>query len=283
MTNHVDRITFSFGENWLAYVREDLSEDRIQMAVDSIKTFTGAADLQGRSFLDLGCGSGLFSLAAHRLGATKITSVDRDRASLEATCQLRRVVGAPPHWSVLQGDILDSAFVAKLSAADFVYCWGVVHHTGAMYRAIENVCQLVKADGLLELAVYNRQRLSPAWHAIKRFYNRAPSVVQKSMVGSYGCVSLASKVLRGENPLGFLRQYSVSSRGMSFKRDLADWLGGLPYEYATPEEIQAFVKPLGFQLLNVKVVNNHGCNRFLFMRTRSSREAEKRPPGSSEL
>ncbi len=46
--------------------------------------------LAGNSFLDVGSGSGLFSLAAMRLGADRVHSFDYDPQSVGCTKELKR-------------------------------------------------------------------------------------------------------------------------------------------------------------------------------------------------
>jgi 2-polyprenyl-3-methyl-5-hydroxy-6-metoxy-1,4-benzoquinol methylase len=261
-----ERVKFSFGENWLEYVNSDLSETRVDIAIRSIQDFAGITDLKGKVFLDIGCGSGLYSLAAWRLGAERIVSVDLDSASVRATELVRSSAGSPANWLVLQGNIIDEALQDEIGEADFVYCWGVLHHTGEMYRAIRYTCRLVARKGILYLALYNHCRSAHWWLRIKRLYNRLPEPLQLAMVAGYGSASILNKIRRGENPVAFLREYSLNSRGMSFRRDLVDWLGGLPYEFAKPEQIFDFVAGFGFELGNVKTVVTHGCNEFLFRR-----------------
>jgi len=261
-----EHISFSFGQNWLNYVARELTEKRVQVAIRSFRKFAAVEDLKDQAFLDIGCGSGLYSLTAYRLGASRIVSIDVDAASVQATNSVRRSAGSPSNWLIMQHDILRRNLEGELGQAEFVYCWGVLHHTGHMYKALENTCRLVATDGLLYLAVYNYYWLSPVWLRIKRAYNRLPSPFQKLMVYLYGFVSLLNRLGHGKNPASFLRNYSATSRGMSFRLDLVDWLGGLPYEFATPEQIIDFVRPLGFDLRNIDTVRTHGCNQFLFHR-----------------
>jgi 2-polyprenyl-6-hydroxyphenyl methylase/3-demethylubiquinone-9 3-methyltransferase len=54
---------------------------------------------------------------------------------------------------------------------------------------------------------------------------------------------------------------------MSPWRDVVDWVGGLPFEVASPEKVIFFHKKLGFELINMKTVaGGHGCNEFVFRR-----------------
>ena len=70
---------FAFGKNWQSFLSE-LDEDRIDQAVISLRQLLGLETLEGKRFMDLGCGSGLFSLAAQRLGA-EVISIDYDKFS----------------------------------------------------------------------------------------------------------------------------------------------------------------------------------------------------------
>ena len=68
---------FSFGENWASYA-ELIDEPAIVEAERGLVRLVGADGIRGRTFLDLGCGSGLHALAALRLGATRVDAIDID-------------------------------------------------------------------------------------------------------------------------------------------------------------------------------------------------------------
>jgi 2-polyprenyl-6-hydroxyphenyl methylase/3-demethylubiquinone-9 3-methyltransferase len=126
---------FEFGANWLRFL-ELLDDRRVELAEDSLRSMLGVADLRGRSFLDAGSGSGLFSLAAHRLGA-RVHSFDYDPQSVACTREVkRRYAEGDPAWSIEEGSVLDPAYLARLGTFDVVYSWGVLHHTGARWDAL---------------------------------------------------------------------------------------------------------------------------------------------------
>jgi 2-polyprenyl-3-methyl-5-hydroxy-6-metoxy-1,4-benzoquinol methylase len=162
-------IRFSFGKNWSAFL-ETLNEERIVEAESSLKSMLGVSTLAGKSFLDIGSGSGLFSLAAKRLGAT-VHSFDYDADSVACTETLKtRYFPGDLSWTVEQGSILDLKFLERFSPHDVVYSWGVLHHTGQMWNALEQAASLVKPGGALFIALYNDQGLrSKFWWVIKRF------------------------------------------------------------------------------------------------------------------
>src|SRR5215204_3882636 len=175
---------FAFGRNWQRYVDRYLDPVRVEIAARSLQTLIGE-DLTGKVFLDIGAGSGLFSLCAHQAGAAKVVSIDVDPDAVEACRQLRASADSPPSWDVMEGSILDEAFISRLPQGDVVYSWGVLHHTGDMYAALRNAASLVRPGGLFCIAIYNRVTGrfldSERWWKIKRRYNHSPRPVQWAM------------------------------------------------------------------------------------------------------
>jgi 2-polyprenyl-3-methyl-5-hydroxy-6-metoxy-1,4-benzoquinol methylase len=261
---------FEFGANWSRFL-EHLDDSRITEAERSLQSFLGVPDLTGKTFLDVGSGSGLFSLAARRLGAT-VRSFDYDPASVACTRELkRRYFAEDTAWQVSSGSVLDTAFLATLGQFDVVYSWGVLHHTGQMWQALENVAPLVRTGGQLFIAIYNEQGgASRRWAAVKRLYNRAPRPLKPIVVmGVAGWAEGRSgliRLLRGKNPIPLSEWRSAGrERGMSPWHDWVDWVGGYPFEVATPDQIFEFYRRRGFTMTRLStVVGGFGCNQFVF-------------------
>lgn len=261
---------FPFGKNWQRYVDRYLDSERVAVAEHSLRDVI-EEDLAGRTFVDVGCGSGLFSLGAHRAGAT-VLSLDVDPDSVAACRELRRRAGDPETWTVMEGSILDEELVERLPWGDVVYSWGVLHHTGDMWTAIEHVARLVSPGGLLVLAIYNRSTGrfldSERWLAIKRRYNRSAPPARRLMEAVHLGHWTWSQVAARKNPVRVAREYK-RRRGMALKTDLVDWLGGYPYEYATAGEIVDFCRDrLGLQPVKVRAnpPTGIGNNQFVFRR-----------------
>jgi 2-polyprenyl-6-hydroxyphenyl methylase/3-demethylubiquinone-9 3-methyltransferase len=262
------RTRFEFGKNWQSFLNV-VDEDRIARAETSLRDMLQRGDLAGLRFLDVGSGSGLFSLAACRLGAT-VDSFDFDPQSVTATTLLReRFFARDDSWRVFQGSVLDLEFLQGLGKYDVVYAWGVLHHTGEMWRALEHVVELTASEGRLYIAIYNDQGWrSDAWRAVKRTYCALPPwlrwIVLVPAAFRLWAPTLVRDSLRGDS-LRTWREFR-KNRGMSAWHDLHDWVGGYPFEVATPATIIDFFHQRGFRAQNVRVIGGIGCNEYVFVR-----------------
>jgi SAM-dependent methyltransferase len=260
-------LSFDFGRNWKAFSTAKVDAQRLEDAVESLVDLIGGDRVAGRTFLDVGCGSGLFSIAAAQLGAVQVVGFDANPTSIEVSREnwqrLRQhlpVEVSEPTFRT--GSVLDDRFLAQLGAFDVVYAWGVLHHTGAMWQAMRNTAGLVAPEnGTLVVAIYNQHWTSPFWKQIKRLYNLSPRVVRSLFHGLFGPLIYAGVwITTHQNPLH-------KERGMDFWYDVIDWLGGYPYEYARPGHVVEFVDALGLELERMlKPRGATGCDQFVFRR-----------------
>jgi SAM-dependent methyltransferase len=248
-----DKVSFSFGKNWQDFVTSYLTPERVAIAKRHLAEFLGMPDLKGKSFLDIGCGSGLSSLAAYELGAATIVSFDLDPKAVKTTQKLKEIAGNPTHWMIVQGSILDDQFISALAKADIVYSWGVLHHTGRMWDAIEHASRLLADQGLLYIALYTTTRYSQYWLWVKKRYNRASTFGKRMMEIAYISAHIFVRLfVRFQNPIRHILDYR-KKRGMAYLTDVRDWLGGYPYEHAKIEEVLRFArKNLNLELINLK-------------------------------
>lgn len=260
---------FEFGANWARFLRV-LNDDRIAAADRSLREMLRVESLAGKRFLDVGSGSGLFSLAARRLGA-RVHSFDYDANSVACTNELRaRFFPDDPNWTVESGSALDAAYLGKLGTFDIVYSWGVLHHTGAMWDALGKVEKNVAPGGTLFIALYDDQGAkSRFWWWVKRIFValprplRVPWAVLVSLPFELRMFVLSA--VRGRLGAYFeswTRYESV--RGMSRWHDLIDWMGGFPYEVATAAAVQQFYESRGYETKTVHPTGGAGCVEYVF-------------------
>lgn len=266
----MDKQRFKFGKNWKQFLTT-LNEERIHKAEDSLKTYLNLKTLKNKKFLDVGCGSGLFSLAAKKLEA-EVYSFDYDQQSVECTKFLKNKFFAKDQsWIIEQGSVLDPEYLEKFKDVDIVYSWGVLHHTGDMKQAFKNILSLPKVGGFLFISIYNDQGpISTFWKWLKKTYVSSGKLTQLFLTSYVFLVCwgpiIIKDTLKSFNPLKTWKAYS-KNRGMSAWHDIVDWAGGYPFEVGKPEEIFDFFKTNNYELQKMTTRGGKlGCNEFLFKR-----------------
>ena len=204
------------------------------------------------------------------LGAAEVVSVDYDKCSVSATLNMRRmfqssvgIVGSfratrsatfgEPLWRIYEGSALESEWLWSLGTFDVVYSWGVLHHTGDMWKALANVAALCRQHGTLWVSLYQKGPRYESDLALKRRFNSASTkgkiAMIKERIKKRGCWKWAKK---------------RRTRGMTHFHDVIDWLGGLPYEVADLSEIQPFFEKCGYVLTSHRPEKQGGCSNYLF-------------------
>jgi 2-polyprenyl-3-methyl-5-hydroxy-6-metoxy-1,4-benzoquinol methylase len=261
MTIKEDLNHFKFGENWKDF-SQLITEERINDAKNSLLDLLPLEKISGKSFMDFGCGSGLFSIAAAHLGAWPVIVVDLDPDSIQTskTNNERWLPGKTIQLAHLS--VLNDAGMANLPMVDVGYAWGSLHQTGAMRKAIHNCASRVKPGGVFVIAIYNRHISSPLWQPIKKLYNISGKFVQGAMVSILTpIIALAKFLATGQNPYH-------PRRGMNMKHNVIDWVGGYPYEYGSIKELTAILENENLVVEKAIPANvPTGCNEFVCKKT----------------
>jgi SAM-dependent methyltransferase len=261
---------FGFGDNWLDFA-QSLSAEQIVEAEKSVSNLLGRDSLAGMSFVDVGSGSGLFSLAARRLGA-RVHSFDYDENSVVCTRRVRDLhFPDDRHWTVERGSVLDRDYLRRLGTFDVVYSWGVLHHTGALREALAAACRLVAPGGLIAFALYHRTLLCGPWRLEKRWYAAASPEAQRCARAIYIALLRLRFALTRGGFQSYVENYK-SLRGMRFEHNIHDWMGGYPYESICGGEVEALMRPLGFARVSATMTPTtfglfgSGCDEYLYRR-----------------
>lgn len=249
-------LRFGFGKNWENYVKRNLNEERINISNKHLLEFIELENLEGKTFLDIGCGSGLHSLAAFRSGAKQIYSFDYDIKSVKASMIAHKYAGSPDNWRVVQGSILDDNFIASITPADIVYSWGVLHHTGEMWKALDNTIRLAKKDSLLYIALYDHDiHVNPTpefWLDIKKTYNLSSWLGKRKMELWYVWNFTMNQKLSNLPELISRTLNYKQSRGMALYTDIKDWLGGWPMDFAKRADVKKWSDKNGLEMVKIK-------------------------------
>ena len=149
-----------FGFQW-TQLYDDYRKDRYKHLDQFLRLGVNPELLSGKDCLDVGCGLGRLSEIC--LGRAKLVfGVDLSAAVLEAARLIRSEKFIPVQASADQMPLKDNSF-------DFVYCWGVLHHTQNPSTTLRELWRVLKPGGTLAIWVYARN----------------PSYLKRSLLAKY--------------------------------------------------------------------------------------------------
>ncbi len=262
---------FAFGDNWADYA-QIIDLEAIDAAKKDLLKLIPQEQIADSSFLDIGCGSGLHSLAATLLGARNLLAVDLDPTSVATTEGVLTRYAAHARWRTEEISVFDLSPESH-GVFDIVYSWGVLHHTGAMWDALRKAASMVAPNGMLVFALYRSTLLDPFWRLEKRYYSKAGSSVQAAVRACFvAAYAMSFTIARRRSFAAHVANYKTN-RGMDFYHDAHDWLGGYPYESALAPDVERHMHDLGFQAARVFArpggvgIFGSGCDEYVYTRS----------------
>ncbi|MGB8953166.1 MAG: methyltransferase domain-containing protein [Candidatus Aminicenantales bacterium] len=196
--------------------------------------FYSAEEVKGRTVLDAGCGTGIFSIIFARNGAEKVVGIDISPGSLQTAQSLKEKFGLR-NAEFRKQDMLKLPFGEE--TFDIVWAWGTVHHTTDPFGAIEELTKVLRTGGSLLLAVYRRTKLTFIHEAIRKTLVRTPrktwTALSKILAFFLGPVVF------------FFKKREKSRKGEKLEELILDWYFVPIRHYYTSEEIESFLKSRG--------------------------------------
>ena len=201
--------------------------------------FYGADEVRGKTVLDAGCGTGIFSIIFANKGSAKVTGIDISEGSLSTARKLKEKFHLD-NTEFRKEDMLRLPFDDE--CFDIVWAWGTVHHTTAPYRAITELMRVLKGGGSILLAVYTRTKLTFIHEIIRKTLVRTPR-------GSWTFLSKMLALLLA--PVVFLfKKREKSRKGEKLEELILDWYFVPIRHYYYPSEIRRYLEKHGYSIEN---------------------------------
>jgi 2-polyprenyl-6-hydroxyphenyl methylase/3-demethylubiquinone-9 3-methyltransferase len=136
-----------------------------------------------------------------------------------------------------------------------------------MWEAMSNALGCVAPNGKALIALYSRPRFAPMQVAMKRLYNGSSNSLFRMTLKLLWATLWLSMELVGarRNPVRFVRDYAALNRGMSFWRDVEDWVGGWPFEFASASQVAERL-PAGYAIERQNIAPRGACSEYLIAR-----------------
>ena len=135
---------------WTGFANEELVNESVELVTRRVPVEVVDKYVKGKRVLDMGCGSGRYSIALHRLGAARVDAIDvqaKSFAASKAWCEAHDA-----NVSFHEGNV--HALPFDDCSFEFVFCNGVLHHSSSIEKGVKELRRVVKPEGAAFLYLY---------------------------------------------------------------------------------------------------------------------------------
>ena len=112
------------------------------------------SNLKNKKVLEIGCGLGAHSQILAEKGA-QLTAIDLAEKSIDTTKRRLKMKGL--NADIIQADCENLPF--EKETFDYIWSWGVIHHTPDTQKAANEIKRVLKPNGSLDIMIYNNDSL----------------------------------------------------------------------------------------------------------------------------
>lgn len=134
----------------------------------------------GSTVLDAGCGPGVHSIRAARLGA-RVLGIDVSQTALDEARRRAEQAGVSDQIELQKEDLTALSLPSESYSA--VFCWGVVIHIPEIARALDELVRTVAPGGRLALQLTNRGAWDHKLERLVRWILRKPQAWEAGALG----------------------------------------------------------------------------------------------------
>lgn len=168
---------------WKNFNKETLTKESYHLVKNRIPEAIINNSIKNHRVLDMGCGSGRYSIALSLLGAKEVIGVDYQAKAFTAAqeyCEENTL-----NVKFFESNILDLPFDDE--SFDFIFSNGVLHHTSSIEKGISELNRVLKKHGTAFLYIYGSGGIF--WttrQCMRRIFKHIPLEYTKNVLNIIG-------------------------------------------------------------------------------------------------
>jgi len=204
---------------WKSFNNETLTKESIKLIKNRLPDPVIKSNIKSGRVLDMGCGSGRYSIALASLGAKNVYGIDFQGKAFRAAQDFCKENKIPVTFQ--EGNVLELPFEDEYF--DFVFCNGVIHHSSSMEKGLQEIYRVLKPSGNAFLFVYGAGGFFWNTRAVMRnIFNKIPLDYTKEILN---CIGMPS------NRFIFCDTWYVPVERLTTTKELHEMLDDVGFSY----------------------------------------------------